>query len=93
VRGGLAVFGGAGLAHDLAALDGFGLACWFLGVAVGQAEHLGVLLAGGEHGLVAAEVERDGVLGQVNAVGIFQLGLDLGNGPVPPSAARSAGGL
>jgi hypothetical protein len=58
-------------------------------VAVGQAQQVGVLLAGGEHGLVAAQVERDCVVGQSDVVGVFQFVLDLGNGPVSCKAAVS----
>jgi hypothetical protein len=54
---------------------------------VGQAQQFGILLAGGEHGLVAAQVERDGILGQMDAVGVGEFGPDLWYGPVSGEAA------
>ena len=51
-------------------------------VAVSQAQQFGVLLTCGQHGLVAAQVETDGVVGEADVVGVGEFVFDLGNGPV-----------
>jgi hypothetical protein len=56
-------------------------------VPVGPAQQVGILLAGGDHGPVAAEVDGDGVLGKADPVTIDQFVPDLGDGPVPGEAA------
>jgi hypothetical protein len=43
---------------------------------------LGVLLASGDHGLVATRELGDGGVGEPNPIGVDQLGLNLGDGPV-----------
>src|SRR5262249_32005902 len=49
---------------------------------IGQTQQVEGLVAGGEHGLVAAQVEADGVFGQLDSVGVRQLAADLRHGPV-----------
>lgn len=44
---------------------------------------LGVLLPRGEHRLIMPDVPRERIIGQLDPVGIPELGADLGNRPVP----------
>jgi hypothetical protein len=53
----------------------------------GQTRQVRILLPCGEHGLAAAEVERDGILGQTDAVRVGKFVFDLWYGPVSGEAA------
>src|SRR3954452_15491061 len=53
-----------------------------IGVLVELPQVLGVLLTSGDHGLVAMRESGDGGVGEPDLIGVDQLGLDLGDGPV-----------
>src|SRR5439155_18465701 len=50
---------------------------------------LGVLLPRGEHDLVMPDIPGEGVRGQLDAVSVPQLRLDLGDRPVPRTPAMT----
>ena len=60
-----------------------------IGPLIMLAEPLGVLLACGEHGLVAADVLLDGVAGEGDHVGVEELAADLGDRPMSGEAAMA----